>query len=305
MVQCFGIYAALQPLSYIECLFTSGCVELDSQCSHLGCSKEQNSMKCVLGVRSWQLLVIVMLFSGPLLAQSSGVLYPGSDTTINGNVVYFSVLLADGYQVKTGRQMSKITLGGAELDISPNTTVVIKEPLLLICGTVVIRSGRIQINDGKSTTSFAIGESAHSAADSCSSALPDAPSVARTKQFFGFMQASQRNGQPQAAASNGIWNMDGKVADWPYWTMNGVMVGSSILSAQLTQNCLQAGACDFVPNAFRSRVAMYGAGLPAVAGVSYLGYRLKAKGYRWWFIPAALVTSGNIVVSTHAAHYSH
>jgi hypothetical protein len=50
---------------------------------------------------------------------------------------------------------------------------------------------------------------------------------------------------------------------------------------------------------------MYGAGLPAAAGVSYLSYYLKKKGDRWWFLPEALVTVSDVVLSVHAAHYSH
>jgi hypothetical protein len=50
---------------------------------------------------------------------------------------------------------------------------------------------------------------------------------------------------------------------------------------------------------------MYGAGLPVAAGVAYFTYYLKSKGDRWWFVPAAVVIGGNLVVSVHAAHYSH
>jgi hypothetical protein len=60
-----------------------------------------------------------------------------------------------------------------------------------------------------------------------------------------------------------------------------------------------------VPDAFHRRLAMAGVGMPVVAGVSYLTYRLKEKNFRWWYLPAALVTSGNIIVSVHAARYSH
>lgn len=260
-------------------------------------------MKAALGVRSWQLIVVIMTFAGPLLADSTGVLYPGFGTTVNGNVVYFGTVVKEGYQIQTAREMSLITYGGAELAIYSNTAVVVGEPLVLTCGTVVIRSGSMQINDGKSTTRFQIGQSVHSASTSCSTLLPDAPSVERSKHHLNSWLGSQdREGAP-APAAGGVFNGEG--GNWSYWSVNGVMLGSSVLAADLTQKCLEAGACTFVPDAFHSHIAMYGAGLPAAAGVAYLGYRLKAKGYRWWFVPAALVTSGNIVVSVHAAHYSH
>jgi hypothetical protein len=260
-------------------------------------------MKAALGVRSWQLIVLIMTFAGPLLADSTGALYPGFGTTINGNAVYFGTIIKEGYQVKTAGETSLITYGGAELAIYPNTTVIVGEPLVLTCGTVVIRSGSIQINDGRSTTRFQIGQSVHSASTSCGTLLPDAPSVERSKHHLNFSRGSQGSEGAPAPATGGIFNEEG--GNWLYWSVNGAMLGSSVLAADLTQKCLEAGACTFVPHAFHSHIAMYGAGLPAAAGVAYLSYRLKAKRYRWWFVPAALVTTGNIVVSVHAAHYSH
>ena len=266
-------------------------------------------MKCTFESRLWQLLVIMMLLTGSLFAESSAtILYPGQGTTLNGKAVYLSAVLVAGDQVQTATATGKIAAAGMELDMAPDTTVVIGEPLVLNCGEVVVRSGTAEISDGKSTASLAAGESAHAASPYCRATLPDAPSAVRSEQNPPSPPASRRLSRSTGAApaaTGSILYVDSKVADWSYWTVNGAMLSSSLISVHLTQECLHSGACSFVPNAFHSRAAMYGAGLPAAAGVSYFSYYLKRKGYRWWFVPAAVVTAGNIAVSTHAAHYSH
>ncbi len=267
-------------------------------------------MKCTFGGWSWQLVVIVMLLTGSLFADpSAAILYPGYGTTVNGKAVYYSALLVAGDQVQTATAAGgEIAVGGMDLGMAPNTIVVMGEPLVLNCGTVVVRSGTAKINDGGKTANLIAGESYHAASLSCGGQLPDAPSAVRGEQnltsSLSVRRSRRRDGAPPPATS-GFLYVDFKVANWPYRTLTGAMIASSLTSVDLTQRCLHAGACSFVPEVFRSRAAMYGAGLPAAAGVSYLSYYLKRKGYRWWFVPAALVTAGNVVVSTHAAHYSH
>jgi hypothetical protein len=229
------------------------------------------------------------------------VIYPGQGTTINGKPVYVSALLSAGDRVQTTTTSSKITVGSVEVDISPDTTVTIREPLILNCGTVFVRSGSIAI----SADTFTAGRSAEASA-SCKDTLPDSPGAVRSEQDLRSTSAARRrrtSGAPATAGGIGL-HLDSQVRDWSYLTVNGAMLTSSIISAKLTQDCLHSGKCDFVPDAFRSWAAMYGAGVPAAVGVAYLGYYLKKKGYRWWFVPAALVTAGNTVVSAHAAHYS-
>ena len=269
------------------------------------CGKERR-MKCVLRGYSWCLLAIMMLFSGSAFAHSSAVLYPGWGTTLNGYPVYFSVLIAAGSRIQTGNDPSKISFGGAELDMAPNSTLVIGDPFVLSCGTIAIRLGEAEIDDGQTTAGFAVGESVHSAITPCGSdILPDAPSAAKSKRDLpAAMQFRRSSGAAPVAATGGLF-LDFHVTNWPFWTVNGAMLSSSLVSVSLTHKCLEAGACTFLPDIFHRRRVMYGAGLPAVAGVSYLGYYLKSKHYAWWFVPAALVTAGDIVISTHAAHYSH
>jgi hypothetical protein len=268
--------------------------------------KEQN-MKNTLVVRSRHLVVLVILSAGSLFADSSSMtLYPGWGTTLNDKAVYFSVLLQPGYRVQTERVMSKMTVGAAELDISPNTTVVLGEPISLICGTLTVRSGTVEISDGKTSTSITPGQSVHS--KTCGNALPDAPSAVRIVEDARYQQAAGRFKRAplsaQLAGTRGTY-IDPEVANWSYWTVNGVMLGSSVAAVELTQKCITAGNCGAIPSVFRRRIAMYGVGLPAEVGVSYFGYYLKRNGKRWWFVPEAAVIAGDLVVATHAAHYSH
>ncbi|MFB3917506.1 MAG: hypothetical protein ACE14M_12300 [Terriglobales bacterium] len=93
----------------------------------------------------------------------------------------------------------------------------------------------------------------------------------------------------------------GKVADSKFWAVHGVMFASAISAAELTTRCMDDHFCTAVPDALRSRGALYGVGIPAAIGVTSLGYYLKTRGHRWWFVPAALVTAGSIVYGVHAS----
>jgi len=261
-------------------------------------------MKNVYGRRWWQLLLSMMLLSGTLFADSSGILYPGSGTTVNGKPVYFSVRITAGDQIRTANEASTITFGGAELEIAPDSTMVIGHSLILGCGTIIIRFGKADISDGKSIAALAAGEMLHSASSGCGDTVADAPSAVRSEQNLQSTRKWRRKYTTPAAATGGIFG-DLRSENWTYWTANGAMFGSSLAAAEFTHTCLLAGACSFLPDTLHSRVTMFETGLPALVGISYLDFYLKKKGYRWWFIPPALVTIGNVVVATHAARYSH
>ena len=94
-----------------------------------------------------------------------------------------------------------------------------------------------------------------------------------------------------------------QLADKEFLMATGILFGSSIANVELTHRCLENGACSLVPRALVRRRALYGVGLPADAGVTVLGYYLKRSGRRWWFVPAAIVTAGNVVYGIHAAQH--
>jgi len=236
-------------------------------------------------------------------AKFEGSVYPGAGTTINGLPLYVSARIKIGDRVQTADAAGKITLRTVSLDLSLTTTVLIQDPLILSCGVIFVRSGTVAINDGKNTLRFTTGQTVYASSTSCGDGLPDSPGSVRTPENRrSAFHSKSRSGSP-VAAINGLF--DGRVIDWSFVGVNSVMFASSVVAAEQTQNCLQAGACNDVPNAFQSRAAMYGAGLPTAVGVSYFSYYLKRHSYRWWYVPEALVTAGNLVYALHAAHYSH
>jgi hypothetical protein len=89
-----------------------------------------------------------------------------------------------------------------------------------------------------------------------------------------------------------------------FMLVNGLMFSSSITNVELTRNCLIDRACSAIPSPLRSRGALYSIGLTADVAVGMLGYRLKNSEHRWWWVPAAAVTAGNIIYSIHAVHYT-
>lgn len=253
----------------------------------------------------WLLVVTVMLLSGSLFADSSGILYPGWGTTLNGKPVYFSVLISAGDHIQTASERSVITFGGAELEMAADSTLVLGDPVVLGCGTIVVRSGNPKVSDGTNSAAFAAGETLHSTSPGCGDALPDAPSAVLDEQdFVSTRRTGKRYSSAPPAAIGGLYG-EFKIANWPFWTVNGVMFGSTLVAAQFTHTCLEAGACTSVPDTFHSRKVMLETGLPALLGVSYLDFYLKRKGKRWWFVPSAIVIADDIVVAEHAARYSH
>ena len=120
--------------------------------------------------------------------------------------------------------------------------------------------------------------------------LPDAPSSQR------------RSAAPPPSARGPI--AEGEFAtDRQFMMVNGLMFGSSIANVELTTRCFNSGACSAVPGPLRSRGALYGLGLTTDVGVTVLGHYLKRSGHRWWFVPAAVVTVGNVVYAIHASRY--
>ena len=133
-----------------------------------------------------------------------------------------------------------------------------------------------------------------SLADSAPSALPESP-----------RPQPNRIAEAQSPAARSIsLGGEGHAADGKFWAITGLMVGSTVANVEYTTRCMDAGRCKLVPDALRSRGALYGVSLPLNVGVGYLGYALKARGQKLWFLPAALVTAGNVVYATHAARWT-
>lgn len=121
-----------------------------------------------------------------------------------------------------------------------------------------------------------------------SAPLPDAPSPQR-----------KRSAPPAASAPLPVLEAGNR----HFVLVNSLMFASSIANVELSSRCFNSGACTAVPGPLRSRPALYGMGLTTDVGVTVLGYYLNRSGHRWWFVPAAIVTTGNVIYSIHAAHY--
>lgn len=124
--------------------------------------------------------------------------------------------------------------------------------------------------------------------------LPDAPSA--VVQGQSAEQPEPKRESPPLPASGGSFGRTFLVA-------NGMLLGSTIANAEEIGNC-RPSACQAVPSAIRSRGTLYAIGIPASLGVTYISYRLKRSGTRWWIAPVALFTAGNIIYAAHAASLS-
>jgi hypothetical protein len=89
-----------------------------------------------------------------------------------------------------------------------------------------------------------------------------------------------------------------------FWSLQALMFGSAVAAAETTHNCIQAGSCTAIPVAFRTRTAMYNAGLPAAAGIAILSYEMKKHGNRWWYLPSMVVVAADGLLTFHSARAS-
>jgi hypothetical protein len=157
-----------------------------------------------------------------------------------------------------------------------------KQVLLLIAVLTVIAAPVLAQTSAPATTVAVAGDPRM--------ALPDAP-------------APSTNRPPSVAAVGRPTFGGEQVIDREFVIGNSVMLGSTIANIELTARCMESGACSAVPNHLKNRERLYVVGLPANLGVGVLGYYLKRGGHRWWFVPAALITTGNVVYGIHAAKY--
>jgi hypothetical protein len=154
--------------------------------------------------------------------------------------------------------------------------------------------------NGLTTNGLATGAEAESPPAPAASGYPDAPSAVKPPGApgvpeMGAEQAGFRS--PAPAATGGL----SRAIDGKYMVAMSAMFASSIVNVEETNSCLEQHTCSFVPAAFRSRGALYGAGIPAELGFAYLSFKLKEHRHRWWFVPAMVVTGANAYVAYHSA----
>ena len=263
-------------------------------------ARKEQFMKRTFCIRSCRLLAILTLASGTIFAQTS-VLYPDQGTTLNGKAVYVSAFLHPGDEVQTGRARAKVDFGGNELEMAPHSVLTVGSPMIVKCGETTVLFGNIAFEAGSTPTVLGAGQAMHAASGECANSLPDAPGFTQTDQDpapASWWRRSSRVGAP--AAGSGL-RFDSPVSDGRFWEVNAAMFSSSIVNVEMATRCLAQKTCADVPSPCRSRWAMYGLGLPADGAVSYLGYYLKRRGNRWWFVPSVAVTFANAYVAYHWA----
>lgn len=128
--------------------------------------------------------------------------------------------------------------------------------------------------------------------------LPDAPSAIAERQ------AAQEAPSPQQSVERSPQSPIAPTVGPTFWAANGLLLGSTIANAAEIGNC-RPSACQSVPAAIRSRGTLFAIGIPASLGVTYISYRLKRSGTRWWIAPVALFTAGNVIYAAHAARLSN
>jgi hypothetical protein len=140
--------------------------------------------------------------------------------------------------------------------------------------------------------------------------LPDAPSATKPDASTadpGAPPAVKRDasqGAPPAAMGGPLW-VDRSVADRNYLLLTGGMFGATIANTELTLRCLNKHpSCNDVPTSFRSRVDLYGVGIPAELGIAYLTFYMKRKHNHIWYVPAAAVTGANLFLAVRAYRWT-
>jgi hypothetical protein len=128
--------------------------------------------------------------------------------------------------------------------------------------------------------------------------LPDAPSAVAARQSSQNQPIVSGEGtlKPPAPPTNGSLGLT-------FLAANGMLFGSTMANAEMIARC-RPSACQAVPDTIRNRSALYGIGIPSSLAVSYISYRLKRGGTRWWIVPVAVFTAGNIVYAVHASQWS-
>lgn len=88
----------------------------------------------------------------------------------------------------------------------------------------------------------------------------------------------------------------GRVVDRKFVTMSAALMALTISDLERTQHCLARGTCaEMNPLLPHSRAGMYAVNIPINAGTMYLAYKMKAAGWRPWWVAPALNIAGHAV----------
>ena len=151
----------------------------------------------------------------------------------------------------------------------------------------------------KNENTFAGAQEATATRTAKVGALPDAPSAQVSAGPTGdSYSATSSNLLPNASKAKSE-----HAAGSTFWIVTSIAFASSAANVEVISRCAPT-SCQSIPPAIRSRGALYGIAIPATAGVSYLGYRMKRDGNKWWFLPATILIQGNFIYAAHSASWT-
>ena len=81
-----------------------------------------------------------------------------------------------------------------------------------------------------------------------------------------------------------------------FWAFTGATYATTISDIEVTQHCLHANLCrEGNPLMPTDRKKLYPIQMGITTGVNALGYSMKKKGYkRWWIPQVALITAHSV-----------
>jgi hypothetical protein len=86
------------------------------------------------------------------------------------------------------------------------------------------------------------------------------------------------------------------VMNWEFKAATGALFAASIANSETLYGC---DNCTAISAPLHRRGVTYGVAMPVDAAVSYLGYELKKKGHRWWYLPSVALTAANAYLAYH------
>jgi hypothetical protein len=160
-------------------------------------------------------------------------------------------------------------------------------------------SSMFRVVEGSRNLSTTVGSGTNVPNASSEASLPDAPSAVAEAQAAQSAPVAGNEGKqlsPQSPTTGSL--------GLTFIAANGMLLGSTIANAEVIARC-RPSSCRSVPDSIRSRGALYGIGIPASLGISYVSYRIKRGGSRWWIVPVAVFTAGNVAYAVHASQWTH
>lgn len=87
-----------------------------------------------------------------------------------------------------------------------------------------------------------------------------------------------------------------RVVDKKFVALSATLMTLTIWDLERTQHCLARGTCvEMNPMLPHSRAGMYAVNIPINAGTMYLAYKMKAAGWKTWWVAPALNIAGHAV----------